>query len=52
MRRVPNREKATFWLCVPVEYEDAAEAAIAAHADQHYRVGVLTVAGLLPDAGR
>jgi hypothetical protein len=44
----PNGEKATFWLCVPAEYGDAAQAAIEAHADQHYRVGVVTVAGLSP----
>lgn len=48
----PNGEKATFWLCVPVEYADAAQAAIAGYADEHYRVDVLTVAGLSPDAGR
>ena len=48
----PNGEKATFWLCVPVEYAEQAQAAIEAHADQHYRVDVLRVAGLSPDAAR
>jgi len=48
----PNGEKATFWLCVPVEYAEQARAAIEAHADQHYRVDMLTVAGLSQHAGR
>ena len=37
----PNGEKATFWLCVPDEWRDAALDAMAAHGDPHYRTDEL-----------
>jgi hypothetical protein len=38
----PNGERATFWLCVPEGWTDAAWEAINKHGDRHYRVDVLT----------
>jgi hypothetical protein len=42
----PNGEKATFWLCVPDGWTEAARAEINASGQGHYRVDVLTVKGL------
>lgn len=42
----PNGERATFWLCVPEEWSDAAWEAIDNYGERHYRVDVLTVKGL------
>lgn len=42
----PNAEKATFWLCVPEGWTDAAWEAIDSYGERHYRVDVLTVQGL------
>jgi hypothetical protein len=42
----PNGEKATFWLCVPGGWTDAAWAQIDASGQRHERVDVLTVNGL------
>lgn len=39
----PNGEKATFWLCVPEEWRDAALGVIAVNGDPHYRTDVLGV---------
>lgn len=43
----PNGAKATFWLCVPTDYKEAAWEAIDRHGEHHDRVDVLTLK--LPD---
>jgi hypothetical protein len=42
----PNGQRATFWLCVPGGWTDAAWAQIDASGHRHDRVDVLTVNGL------
>jgi hypothetical protein len=42
----PNGEKATFWLCVPGGWTDAAWETIDGFGERHHRVDVLTVEGL------
>jgi hypothetical protein len=42
----PNGERATFWLCVPEGWTDAAREAIDNYGERHRRVDVLTVKGL------
>ena len=39
----PNGERATFWLCVPEGWTDAAWEAIDNYGERHRRVDVLTV---------